>query len=116
MRLPHAHILIWLKEKIRPEDVDNEIRADIPDTQEDPVLLDIVSKHMIHGPCGALNMKSPCMKDKKFTKRYLRKIICTLIAVQNYTGSMKNGQRSNFSKHSILYTPKFQKRENISFL
>ncbi|GBM19903.1 hypothetical protein AVEN_274000-1 [Araneus ventricosus] len=31
---------------------------------------------MIHVPCDAVNMKSTCMKDKKCTKRYPRKIIC----------------------------------------
>ncbi|GBM57109.1 hypothetical protein AVEN_44407-1 [Araneus ventricosus] len=45
------------------------------DIQQDPVLFEIVSKHMIHGPFGALNMKSPCMKDTKCTKRYPRKMI-----------------------------------------
>ncbi|GBO09070.1 hypothetical protein AVEN_62586-1 [Araneus ventricosus] len=63
--LPHAHILIRIKEKIRPGVVENVIRADIPDVQQDLVLFEIISKHMIHGPCGALNMKPQCMKDKK---------------------------------------------------
>ncbi|GBM74558.1 hypothetical protein AVEN_184364-1 [Araneus ventricosus] len=58
-----AHILIWLKEKIRPGDVDNVIREEIPDIQQDPVLFEIVSKLMIYVPCGALNMKSPCMYE-----------------------------------------------------
>ncbi|GBM86841.1 hypothetical protein AVEN_225062-1 [Araneus ventricosus] len=71
-----THILIWLKDKILPGDVDNVIRAEIPDIQQDPVPFEIVSKYMIHGPCGALNMKSPCMKDKKCTKRFPRKMIC----------------------------------------
>ncbi|GBM24983.1 hypothetical protein AVEN_262132-1 [Araneus ventricosus] len=66
--LPHAHILIWLKEKIRPGDVDSVIRAEISDILQDPVLFEIVSERMIHGPCGTLNMKSPCMKDKKYEK------------------------------------------------
>ncbi|GBM68273.1 hypothetical protein AVEN_88845-1 [Araneus ventricosus] len=81
--LPHAHILIWLKEKIHPGDIDNVIRAKIPDIQKDPVLFEIVSKHMIHGPCGALYMKSLCMKDKKCTKRFPRKMICETQAAED---------------------------------
>ncbi|GBM76824.1 hypothetical protein AVEN_182486-1 [Araneus ventricosus] len=73
---PRAHILIRLKEKIRRADVHNFIRAEIPDIQKGPVLFEIASKHMIYGPCGALNMKYPCMKDKKCPKRYRREMIC----------------------------------------
>ncbi|GBN36005.1 hypothetical protein AVEN_251706-1 [Araneus ventricosus] len=37
--LPHAYILIWLKEKLRPGHVDSVIMADIPDVQKDSVQL-----------------------------------------------------------------------------
>ncbi|GBP00062.1 hypothetical protein EVAR_74379_1 [Eumeta japonica] len=30
---------------------------------------------MINGPCGGLNLNSPCMKDGKCTKRYPRELI-----------------------------------------
>ncbi|GBP60936.1 hypothetical protein EVAR_51499_1 [Eumeta japonica] len=36
--LPHAHILIWLVEKIRPNEVDEVISAEIPNEQVDPGL------------------------------------------------------------------------------
>ncbi|CAH2224923.1 jg5073, partial [Pararge aegeria aegeria] len=36
--LPHAHILIWLVEKIRPNEVDAVISAEIPNVQVDPGL------------------------------------------------------------------------------
>jgi len=70
--LPHAHILIWLKEKIVPTQIDSVISAELPNQHEDPILFDVVCKNMIHGPCGALNMSSPCMKDSKCTKKYPR--------------------------------------------
>ncbi|GFY03458.1 helitron_like_N domain-containing protein [Trichonephila clavipes] len=66
--LPHAHILVWLKDRIRPEEIDQIISAEIPDPLIDQELFDIVTKHMIHGPCGAFNMTSPCMENGKCKK------------------------------------------------
>ncbi|XP_054719193.1 uncharacterized protein LOC129228538 [Uloborus diversus] len=64
--LPHTHILVWLEDKIRPEEIDQIISAEIPNPLADPELFEIVTNHMIHGPCGAFNMTSPCMEDGKF--------------------------------------------------
>ena len=36
--LPHAHMLIWLKEDIPPEDIDKIVSAEIPSVQTDPGL------------------------------------------------------------------------------
>ena len=71
--LPHAHILIWLVEKIRPDQIDDIINAEIVDPEIDPDLHDVVVMNMIHGPCGAINPQSPCMVDGKCSKRYPRK-------------------------------------------
>ncbi|XP_075451755.1 uncharacterized protein LOC142492724 [Ascaphus truei] len=73
--LPHAHILIWLKEKLHSIHIDNVISAELPNQYEDPILFAIITKNMIHGPCGNININSPCMKDgtctKKFPKQFL---------------------------------------------
>ena len=50
--LPHVHIILWLINKIRANDVDNIISAEIPDVKTDPDLHEIVINNMIHGPCG----------------------------------------------------------------
>lgn len=73
--LPHVHVLLWLKEKLRPNQVDDIISAEIKDPYKDKMLHDIVIKHMVHGPCGAHNMSSPCMKDGKCTKNYPRALL-----------------------------------------
>ena len=82
--LPHVHILVMLSQEDRmshSSDVDNVISAQLP---PDPSLFEegsdeqkqakrlqtIVLKSMIHGPCGKLNPKSPCMEDGKCTKGY----------------------------------------------
>lgn len=72
--LPHAHILIWLVERMQPDQIDDIICAEIPDPETDPDLHDVVITNMIHGPCGAINPQSPCMVDGKCSKRYPRNL------------------------------------------
>lgn len=77
--LPHAHILIWLKDKIRPEEIDQILSAEILDPSIDRELFNIVTSHMIHGPCRTFNMISPCMEDGKCKKRFLKQCINDII-------------------------------------
>jgi len=62
--LPHAHLLIILNEEDKPrtpDDYDIIVSAEIPDKNDFPRLYEIVSKNMMHGPCGNSFLKSPCM-------------------------------------------------------
>ncbi|KAL0860054.1 hypothetical protein ABMA27_010369 [Loxostege sticticalis] len=61
--LPHAHILLWLVHKIRPNDVYIIISAEFPNPNEDPILHNIIKMDMVHGPCGSLKTNSPCMQN-----------------------------------------------------
>ncbi|XP_044591470.1 uncharacterized protein LOC123269700 [Cotesia glomerata] len=70
--LPHVHILLWLEEKIRPDSIDEVIRAELPDPDQDQTLHEIIKSTMIHGPCGVFNFSSPCMLAGVCTKRYPR--------------------------------------------
>ncbi|KAL5162368.1 ATP-dependent DNA helicase pif1 [Glycine soja] len=66
--LPHAYILIFLHPSNKlpnPLDIDQMISAEIPDKQTQAQLFEIVSNHMMHGPCGFANKKSPCMVNGK---------------------------------------------------
>lgn len=62
--------LILLVEMIRPNEIDDVISSGIPDNEEGPLLHEIVTKNMIHGPCGILNPNSPCMVDQKCSHLY----------------------------------------------
>lgn len=74
--LPHAHILLFLHPEDKPKtptDIDRIISAELPNEEEDPLLYKIVLDSMIHGPCGDLNKKCPCMVDEKCTKHFPKK-------------------------------------------
>ena len=45
-----------------PEDYDRIVSAVLPDPDRHPAAQEMVEKCMVHGPCGALNPKAPCMK------------------------------------------------------
>jgi hypothetical protein len=69
--LPHAHIIVFLKphSKLRtPEQVDSLMSSEFP--MDNPELLELIKKFMVHGPCGAQNKKSPCMENDTCTKGF----------------------------------------------
>lgn len=69
--LLHAHILIWLCDKIEATEIDHLISAEIPDLSADPELYEIVTTNMIHGPCGShYNYTSCHNSDGKCTQQY----------------------------------------------
>ncbi|PIA34480.1 LOW QUALITY PROTEIN: hypothetical protein AQUCO_03700032v1 [Aquilegia coerulea] len=57
-----------------PLQYDKIVRADIPDPVLEPDLYNVVTHHMIHGPCGKLNPHCICMRNglckKFFPKEY----------------------------------------------
>ena len=77
--LPHAHILVWLVNKIPPDQIDRVISAEIPDNELDPELFEVITKNNIHGPCGVHNYNSPCMRYGKCTGSYPRELLAETI-------------------------------------
>lgn len=71
--LPHAHILLILAPEDKPllaEQIDEIVSAELPDERTHPVLHAIVTRCMLHGPCGTVKPTSPCMKDGSCSKRF----------------------------------------------
>ncbi|XP_061364994.1 uncharacterized protein LOC133308389 [Gastrolobium bilobum] len=71
--LPHAHILLFLHPSNKPNsglDIDRLISAEIPNKETHPSLFLAVTSYMMHGPCGANNYKSHCMKEGKCIKKF----------------------------------------------
>ncbi|XP_020272043.1 uncharacterized protein LOC109847212 [Asparagus officinalis] len=66
--LPHAHILVILKEDCKnliPDQFNKYISVEIPDVSTHPRLHEMVVKHMMHGPYGKHRMDSPCMVNQE---------------------------------------------------
>lgn len=69
------HLLLWLKSKIRPDEIDDIISAEIPDAIKDKELHGIVLKNMVLGPCGHFNPSSPCVNKGKCRKKNPRTLM-----------------------------------------
>ena len=52
------------------EDVDIVIRADILDLVAEPLLHDIVTRNILHGPYGNYNPSAPCMRNSRYRFRF----------------------------------------------
>jgi len=71
--LPHDHILIILRSQDKPSDnndYDWIVCVKLPDKSTHPELYNIMTSHMLHGPCGALHPSCPCMVNGACSKGY----------------------------------------------
>jgi hypothetical protein len=65
--LPHAHFILIMEQRYKltcPEQYDRLICAELPDKVKYPLLYKMVTKHMMHGPCGRFNLNLPCTKGR----------------------------------------------------
>ncbi|XP_076927145.1 uncharacterized protein LOC143590563 [Bidens hawaiensis] len=53
-----------------PSDIDKFISSEIPNKFTEPDLYQLVSDHMLHGPCGEANPSCGCMIDRECSKNF----------------------------------------------
>ena len=109
--LSHAHILIFLQPANKypnPEDIDKIISAEIPNKYTDPELYQIISKHMIHGPCGLPNRSAPCMADGKCIRFFPKKFNeATIVDQDGFLVYRRTNDRRTVQKHGIELDNRF---------
>ncbi|XP_038687481.1 uncharacterized protein LOC119986860 [Tripterygium wilfordii] len=74
--LPHAYISVFLHlddKSPTATQIDRIISAEISNKECDYKGYMAVQNYMIHGPCGVVNNKSPCMVDNRITKHFPKK-------------------------------------------
>ncbi|GKC34594.1 DNA helicase [Tanacetum coccineum] len=103
--LPHCHTLLWVDSSSKIQDasqIDEYISAELPDPMEDPKGYKVVSKLMMHGPCGVANPRP---------NRILGKIDRSIEDASTSTGErhiqilnvhLENMQRVNFCERDWL--------------
>ncbi|TVU44908.1 hypothetical protein EJB05_04371 [Eragrostis curvula] len=117
--LPHVHLILWLQ-KDKPLDadqIDTFISAQLPDQSIDPIGFDVVSKFMIHGPCGTLNPSSPCMADGECTKFYPKEFCDKTTVLSN--GHIRYARPENgitTDKNDVNIDNRFVVPQNVDLL
>jgi hypothetical protein len=76
--LPHAHILLILHFDHKPRgpyEYDCMVFADLPDKDAHPTFFEVITRCMVHGPCGTINPHCICMADDVYSKGYPKAFI-----------------------------------------
>ncbi|XP_074303613.1 uncharacterized protein LOC141638064 [Silene latifolia] len=118
--LPHAHICLFLRpEDKHPQasDIGKIISAEIPDKDEDPIGYAAVMQHMVHGPCGERNLKSPCMVGGKCSKYYPRPFCSnTTVSDDGYPEYRRRQNERMGEKNQLAVDNRFIVPYNIDLL
>ncbi|KAL6576859.1 hypothetical protein OROMI_011135 [Orobanche minor] len=109
--LPHAHILLFLKRDRKTptaDDVDQIISAEIPDQVAHPRLYELVSTHMMHGPCSSSGNEKACMKKEKCTKRFPKRYFDrTIVDDDGYTIYKRRDNGYIVNKSGVILDNRF---------
>ena len=89
----------------------------MPNNNKYPQLFEVVTKFMMHGPCGVSNPKSPCMHDGKCLKFYLKKFVdVTAFDDKGYPVYRRMNTRITMMRKDIELDNRFIVPYNAKFL
>uniref|UniRef100_A0AAF5DJB3 ATP-dependent DNA helicase n=2 Tax=Strongyloides stercoralis TaxID=6248 RepID=A0AAF5DJB3_STRER len=95
--LPHAHILLRIKDFNKTTSViDDIISAELPNAEEDNELFNLVVGHMIHKNCNDIRNKAPCWNvvknecSKGFPKAFIKKTFIDRLSGKVYYKRVDN--------------------------
>ena len=92
--------------------IDDIISAELPDPTDIKMkkLFDIVSKQLIHGPCGHYNPKCVCMNEGKCSKEFPKKFVSqTDSNVDGYPRYKRRNNGVHFIKEIFILDQRQQK-------
>src|SRR6266404_4821023 len=103
--LPHAHIIIFLKPHAKlctPNQIDSLMSSEFP--VDNPDLLELIKKFMVHGPCGQYKPNSPCMQGGTCTKGFPKPFMeHTTVTDDSYARTRRSntGQTVQVGQHHL---------------
>jgi len=96
--LPHAHIIVFLKPEAKlctPEQIDSLMSSEFP--ENNPALLELIKKYMVHRPCGTQNPNVSCMVNrtcsKSFPKPFREE---TSVSEDSYASTRRSNTRTTY--------------------
>ncbi len=101
----HAHIILFLKPHAKlytPNQIDSLMSSEFP--VDNPELLELIKKFMVHGPCGQYNPTAPCMDRNTCTKGFPKPFLeHTIVTNDSYarTRCSNTGQTVNVKEHHL---------------
>ena len=85
-------------------EVDAAVSAQFPDPEERSELFALVTRHMVHGPCGAFNRDAPCMTDGACAKHYPKPFAtATTAAEDRYPKYRRRDNGRGFEKNGFFF-------------
>ena len=116
--LPHCHMLLIIDQnhaRVDAETIDKVVSCEIPDPATHPRLHEAVKKFMVHGPCGELNRKSPCLHEgdkcrANFPKRFCEETVANSDGYPEYRRpdnrrTMEVGKYTIDNRWIVAYNP-----------